>query len=390
MAKKSVRTPFYHPSISDGDIGAVARVLSSGWLTTGPVTEAFEKAVAARLGVRHAVAVSSGTIGLQIALEALGIGSGDDVITTPMTFAATVESIIRTGARPILCDITPGGLNIDPAALEKKLGRRTRAIVPVGIGGIPCEMSALRRIARRHRVAIIEDAAHTLGAAYRGKPVGRWADATVFSFYATKSITTGEGGMIVTDSARLARRARLLAHHGITRPTWDRKRSNRGQGYRYDVAALGHKANLSDVAAALGLSQMRRFDRLMARRRRIADWYRKALSRCDLVSWPEVPAGAEPSHHLCQVLLHIDSLDCSRDVIYDELRRAGVECGVHFIPLYHFSFYRGMAGLAPRNFPVTERIYQRILTLPLYPDMTRQQVEICAGVLTDALSHHRV
>ncbi|HUU46470.1 MAG TPA: DegT/DnrJ/EryC1/StrS family aminotransferase [Acidobacteriota bacterium] len=381
--------PFSRPTVSRADMAAVMRVLRSGWLTTGPVTAALERAVAERLGVRYAVATSSGTAGLQIALESLGIGPGDEVITTPMTFTATAEAITRAGARPVFCDITPGTLNIDPVAVARRITKKTRAMVPVGIGGIPCEMTALRRSARQHGMVIVEDAAHSLGATYHDRPIGRWAQATVFSFYATKNMTTGEGGMIVTDVRRLAERARLLANHGITRPTWMRETDAGREGYRYDVETLGRKANLSDVAAALGLSQWRRFDRLIAKRRRIADWYRDGLAGCDLIAWPAVPARSLSSCHLCQVLLRIEQLRVGRDRVWSALKQAGIECGVHFIPLHHFTYYRRTFGLKPQQFPVTEDAYRRVLTLPSYPAMTRRQVRQVTETLVAVLEAHR-
>ena len=370
-------------------MAAVMRVLRSGWLTTGPVSAALERAVAERLGVRYAVATSSGTVGLEIALEASGVGPGDEVITTPMTFTATAEAIIRGGARPVFCDIAPGTLNIDPRAVARRVTKKTRAVVPVGIGGIPCEMTALRRIARDHRLVIIEDAAHSLGATYHGRPIGHWAQASVFSFYATKNMTTGEGGMIVTDKRRIAERARLLANHGITRPTWMRQADADRKGYRYDVQMLGRKANMSDVAAALGLSQWRRFDRLIAKRRRIAEWYRDGLAGCDLIAWPTIPARSLSSWHLCQVLLRIEALRIDRDRVWHAMKQAGIECGVHFIPLFHLTYYRRTFGLRSQQFPVTEDAYRRVLTLPSYPTLTRQQVKHVTETLISVLDAHR-
>jgi len=388
---KPVRRPvpqasFYRPSITREDRQAVAAVMRSGWLTSGPRAEAFEQAVARQLTVKYAVAVSSGTAALQLALEASGIGAGHEVITSPLTFTATAEAIIRAGARPVFADVTPGGLNIDPDAIAAKINSRTAAIIPVGIGGIPCATSSIRGLARKSGLMVIEDAAHTLGASYRGRAIGRWAHATAFSFYATKNLTTGEGGMVVTDSRRLADRVRLLANHGITRPTWARRQSGE---YHYDVAALGLKANMSDLLAALGLSQLRRFDRLMSRRRRVMDWYRAALRDCDLIAWPTVPAHAVSSCHLCQVFLKTEELSAGRDTILQALQAAGVPCGVHFIPLYRFSYYRKVLGLRVRDFPATERAWRSVLTLPQYSDLPRRDVIRISQILISTLRQYR-
>jgi dTDP-4-amino-4,6-dideoxygalactose transaminase len=360
--------PFHVPWTDEREIAAAAASIRSGWLTTGPQVRLFEEGLARSVGARHAIAVNSCTAALHLALAAAGVGKGDEVLTSPYTFAATGEAILYLGARPRFADIDPATLNLDPAQVERRLTRRTAAIVPVHIAGLPCDLEALEGLARRRRIPVIEDAAHALGAEIAGRPIGALSEMTCFSFYATKNLATGEGGMITLDDRRLADRLRRLSLHGLSRDAW--KRYARGGRWRYDVVELGFKYNMTDVAAAIGLVQLAKFPEMQRRRQALARRYTRLLGDVEAFETPAAPAGMRHAWHLYIVRLRPGVLRVGRDRFLEQLGAAGIGHSVHFLPLHLFSWYRKTFGYRAGDFPHTERESARAFSLPLHPGLS--------------------
>src|SRR5690349_6658987 len=328
--------PFHLPSIGDEEVQEVEAALRSGWLTTGPRTAQFEKDFSAYVDSPYALALNSCTAGLHVALAALGIGKGDEVITTPLTFCSTVHTISHTGATPVLADVCVDG-NIDPEAIERAITPRTRAIIPVHLAGLPCEMNAIWDIARRRGIFVVEDAAHAAGTQYAGRRIGAApigdapaSDAIAFSFYATKNMTTGEGGMVTTASETLASRMRILSLHGMSRDAWDRY-SERGNWY-YEVAEPGFKYNLTDLQSALGIHQLRKLESFIDTRTRFAEIYNRELGDLAELELPPDRTGTRHAWHLYILRLNLDLLDIDRKKFITELADRGVGTSVHFIP----------------------------------------------------------
>ena len=379
--------PLSRPSIGSEEIEEVTACLRSGWLTSGPRVSRFEEGFAGAVGAAHAVAVTSGTAGLHLALLAAGIGAGDEVVTTPMTWAATGNMVLAVGARPVFVDIDPATLNIQPEAVERAVTPRTRAIVPVHFAGQPVDLDPLRVIAARRGLSLIEDAAHALGTHYRGHPVGGGSTAAVFSFHPIKAITTGEGGMITTDDAAFADRLRLLRFHGVTRDAWGRygKRATPA----YEIVTLGFKYNMTDLQAALGLAQLSRLEEFIAARTRAAGWYRTALEGLPGVEMlAPVPYPARHAWHLLVVRLRLEALRVGRDAIMEALLEANIGVGLHFKALHLHRFYREQLGLTPGDLPEATRASESILSLPLFPDLTREDVTDVATALSDVIRRH--
>ncbi len=364
--------PFHVPSIAEGEIHAVSSVLKSGWLTTGPVCQEFESKFATYVGTRHALAVSSGTAALHLALRVAGVESGDEVITTPYTFVAVGETIQYLGAKPVFVDIDPATLNIDPAAIESAVTDRTKAILPVHIAGYPCEMNAILSIARAHNLRVIEDAAHALPAKYDGRTIGSIGSLTAFSFYATKNLTTGEGGMLTTDDEALAERIKVLRIHGIAGDAW--KRYQKGGRWFYEVVENGYKYNLGDVQSAIGIVQLERLDEMQAVRQRHNGLYRQTLANSPLILPPSEDERRRSAHHLFIVRLDPQKTTWSRRDFVEALQREGIFPSVHFIPLHLHPYYREM-GYRQGMFPRAEEAYEQALSLPFYPAMPDSSVE---------------
>jgi dTDP-4-amino-4,6-dideoxygalactose transaminase len=374
--------PLSRPSIGDAEIAEVTACLRSGWLTSGPRVAAFEKAFATAVGASHAVAVSSATAGLHLALLAAGIGPGDEVITSPMTWAATGNMIFAVGARPVLADVDEATLNVDPVAVEAAVTSRTRAILPVHFAGQPADLDRLRAIAHRHGLALIEDAAHALGTVYRDRPIGAGGGAVVFSFHPIKAITTGEGGMVTTDDAELAERLRLLRFHGVARDAWTRYGQQRVPDY--EIVTVGFKYNMTDLQAALGLVQLARLEEFIAARTRIAGWYEEALSDVPGVALlGRVPYPARHAWHLLVIRLRPDRLRIGRDEMMAALLAANVGVGLHFKALHLHALYRERLGIRPGALPHATRASAAILSLPLFPAMTREDVRDVTTALGD-------
>ncbi len=364
--------PFSLPEIGQEEIDEVADTLRSGWLTNGPKTRTFEAAFREATDSKHAVALSSCTAGLHLALLASGIGPGDEVITTPLTFAATVSMIIHTGATPVLADIREDDYNIDPQQIEKRITPRTKAIIPVHYAGQPCRMDEILSIAKVHNLRVIEDAAHALGASYRGKPIGTIGDCAVFSFYPIKPITTGQGGMLTTDDDELAERVRLLSLHGLSKNAWDRY-SDKGSAF-YQVLAPGFNYVMTDIQAALGIHQMRRLPGFQAQRVELARQYDEQLADLPEIIRPEVRSDVDHCRHLYAIRVDADRLKIGRDEVIEELRARGVGTSVHFIPIHYHPYFSDRLGLHEGDFPVAERVFGGLISLPLYSRMTSANV----------------
>jgi len=365
--------PFHVPFVGPEETEELLDTLRSGWLTLGPKTKRFEARLAQYVGSRHAIAVNSCTAGLHLALVALGIGEGDEVITTPLTFCATVNVIVHQRATPVLIDIRSDDFNLDPNQIEAKVTPRTKAIITVDFGGQPCRYAEINEIARRRGLRVIEDAAHSVGASYNGRKVGSLADITAFSFYATKNISTGEGGMVTTDDDELADRMRILSLHGISRDAWKRY-SAEGSWY-YEVLCPGYKYNMTDIQASLGLHQLERLDAWTEAKHRIADTYNQAFAVLPEVEVPQANSGVVHAWHLYVLRIREEALRINRAQFIEALRELGIGTSVHFIPIYRHPWYRQRYAFPPEAFPNTETFYRGAISLPIYPTMTDAQVE---------------
>lgn len=373
--------PYGHQSISEEDIAAVAAVLRGDWLTCGPDVDAFERAFAQYVGAKHAVSFANGTAALHGAMSAAGVEPGDAVIVPPLTFAATSNSAVYLGGVPVFADISRDTFCMDPADADRaarECGRRVKVFAPVSFAGYPVDIAAFKELARRHGAVVIEDGCHALGAERNGKKVGAEADMTAFSFHPVKHITTGEGGMVTTDSDRYAEHLRAFRAHGITRDPSKFKRSYAG-GWDNDMQCLGYNYRLSDIQCALGASQLKRVDHFVARRREIAAMYEERLRDIDGVELP--PSCAGHSWHLFAARFPADR----RAQIFDRLREAGLGVQVHYIPVYAHSFYREHFPQDAARFPVSEETCARELSLPIFCGMTDEQVDLAVEDVRQAL-----
>lgn len=362
--------PFALPDIGEEEIAAVVACLRSGWITTGPISKQFERAFADYLvDGGETIAVNSATAGLHLALEALGIGPGDEVIVPTLTFTATAEVVRYLGAQPVFVDIDPSTLNISPAAIAAAIGPRTRAVIPVHYAGLACDMDSILALAAQHNLRVIEDAAHAFPARYHNRLIGTLeSDVVVFSFYANKTMTTGEGGMIVTRDPRVAQRIRLMRIHGISSDAFHRYVSQTPAWY-YEVVAAGFKYNLTDIAASIGIEQLRKIDCFLERREQLASRYDSALSCLPITLPPRAQNGSTHAWHLYVIRL-TSAAKRGRDEIIRRLSERGIGTSVHFIPLHRQPYWRESYALRPEVFPAAEHAYQSMLTLPLYTRMS--------------------
>ena len=373
--------PIAVPCITEREKQLVLESLTSGWVTTGPRTHELAERIAALAGAKHAVCVNSATGALHLALEAMGIGPGDEVITSPYTFAATVNVIEHVRATPVLVDVEADTLCIDPRRVEAAITPRTKVVLSVDYGGHPCDYDALRAITAPRAIRIVDDAAHALGAAYKGRPVGdaSLADVTAFSFYATKNLTTGEGGAAVTDDTALAERIQLLSLHGMSRDAW--KRYGDTGSWFYEVVAPGWKYNLSDVLAAIGVGQLERFGESQERRLALVERYRTQLADVPEVAVPIARPDVTHAWHLFPIALGLEQLTIDRARFITELRSENIGTSVHFIPIHFHPHFRDSLGLTEGAFPVAENAYRRAITLPLFPHMADRDVDdVCEAV----------
>lgn len=365
--------PFALPDIDEDDIQAVLEVMRSRWITTGPKVREFESQFADRVGTQHAVAVNSATAALHLALDAIGLESGDEVIVPTTTFTASAEVVRYFDAKPVLVDVEPDTMCVSPDAIESAITPQTRAIIPVHLGGHPADMDPIMAIARANGLKVIEDAAHVMPGSYHGRPIGTIGDMAAFSFYATKTIATGEGGMLVTDDEGFADRARVMSLHGMSKDSW--KRYTSAGSWRYDVVAPGFKYNMTDMAAALGITQLAKVERMAARRREIAGRYTQAFASIPEVEAPTVRQGIEHSWHLYILRLNLDELSIDRDRFIEELANRGIKVSVHFIPVHSFTYYREKYDYSDAMFPEASQQFRRSLSLPIYPVMSDEDVE---------------
>jgi dTDP-4-amino-4,6-dideoxygalactose transaminase len=391
---RNVFLPFALPDVDGCELVEIEQALRSGWVTTGPKTHQFEADFAAYIGAKHAIAVNSCTAAMHLALEAVGLGQGDEVITSPYTFAATAEVVRYFDARPVFVDVCAADLNINPELIEAAITKRTKAIIPVHIAGLPADLDAIYAIAARYGLAVIEDAAHAFPAKYKGRYIGQDLDSDVaphstdlgrsrltfhiphlicFSFYATKTITTGEGGMLCTDDDALAERCHIMALHGISKDAW--KRYTAEGSWYYEIIAPGYKYNMTDVAAAMGLAQLRKAERMWRQRCEIARRYNQVFSGLPELHLPDERAECQHAWHLYILRLNLERLRIDRAQFIQELKQLNIGTSVHFIPLHLHPYYRETYGYTPADFPVAYAEYQRVISLPIYSRMSDEDVE---------------
>ena len=365
--------PFHKPYLTDDEINEVIDALKSGWWTTGPKAVRFENEFNSYIGSRFSVAVSSWTAAAHLALEAINLKPGDEVIVPSFTFTACAEIVCYFKAKPVIVDVQRDTYNIDPKEIEKAITKNTKVIIPVHYGGQPCDMDEILDIARKNNLYIIEDAAHALPSFYKGKIIGTLGDVTCFSFYATKTLATGEGGMICTDNEEVAKRCSIMRLHGINSDAWKRY-SEEGSWY-YEVIAPGYKYNFTDIQAALGLAQLKKINELQAKRKEIFDLYNEGFEDNEFIRLYKIKEDRVSSYHLYPIELNINRLKVSRSRFIEELKERGIGASVHFIPLYRHPYYQKTFNLKPENYPVSEKIYKGIITLPIWPGMKISQIK---------------
>jgi perosamine synthetase len=385
---ESLLIPFHRAAIGEEEVHAAAEVMRSGWMTMGPKTFEFEREFAKYVGAQHAVAVSSGTAALHLSLEAAGIRAGDEVLLPTTTFTSTAEVVAYLGAKPVLVDVDPVTMNMDPEDATRRITARTRALIPVHLGGQPCDMHEIHTLARAYHLRVIEDAAHALPSEYQGKRVGQISEFTCFSFYATKTLTTGEGGMITTNNSAAADRMRLMRLHGIGRDAW--KRYCAEGSWFYEVLEAGFKYNLTDFQAAIGLVQLARCDALRQARQAIAQRYSRAFSSSDELIVPTVKPGRQTSWHLYILRLRLERLKANRDSFIQALHRRGVGCSVHFIPLHLQPYYRRAYGYKAGDLPRAEQQYRSCVSLPIFPGLSEQEIAYVIQTVQETVTDFRM
>jgi dTDP-4-amino-4,6-dideoxygalactose transaminase len=379
--------PYHQPLIDADDEGAVVETLRSGWLTTGPRTKGFEKDLAAYAGAAYCVGVNSCTAALHLALEAVGVGSGDEVITSPITFASTANVIVHRGARPVFVDVEPDTFNINPGGIEAALTPRTKALIPVDFAGQPCDLDAIMGIGARHGLPVIEDAAHALGADYKGRRIGGIADMTCFSFYANKNITSGEGGALTTNRQEWADRITVMALHGLSRDAWKRYSA---EGYRHwDIIAPGYKYNMFDVQAALVGSQFKKLEAFQVRRDALKARLDAGLKDIAELAFPAERSWGTHAHHLYPIVVRTEMLRADRDVIMNAIQGENIGIGVHFRAVHLHPFYVGTFGFRRGMFPNAEYYSDRAISLPIYPRMTDEDADDVVAAVRKVISHYR-
>jgi dTDP-4-amino-4,6-dideoxygalactose transaminase len=374
------RLPFSRPCLGEDEISAVVAVLRSGWITSGPWVQRFERDFAAYVGAEHAIAVTSCTAALHLALLAHGIGPGDEVVTSALTWPASANAVELVGARAVFADVDPGTLQVTAATLERALSPATRALLPVHFAGQACELDGIGALARARGLLVVEDAAHALGTEHRGQRIGGGMDTTCFSFHPIKNITSGEGGMLTSADAGIAERLALLRFHGVSRDAFARY-EGRGSA-RYETLLPGFKYNLTDLQAALGATQLARLDDFIARRTRLAELYAKELASCDALSLrTAAPHTTRHAWHLFVVSLELERVRCDRDEFMARLSELGIGTGLHFTAVHLHRYYRERYGYAPGDLPAAERASETVLSLPLYPDLREQDVaRVCDAI----------
>lgn len=373
--------------MDDDEINEVVDTLKSGWLTTGPKTHRFEEAFKAYIGCKHAIGLNSCTAGLHLSLNAMGFKPGDEVITTPLTFPATANVILHQNLKPVFADIEEGTLNIDVRKIGEKINRNTRAIMPVHFAGHSCDMDAIDDLARKHNLTVIEDAAHALETRYKGRKIGNLGHLTSFSFYATKNITTGEGGMLTTNDDALAEKIRMARLHGLSKDAW--KRYGKEGFSHWELHLPGYKYNMSDINAALGIHQLKKVDRFLDLRKQYAALYDQAFRDMEELRALQILDYTSHAHHIYVIALCLEKLTVTRDQFLDAMQAAGIGVAVHFSALHLQPFYRKEHGTKPEDLPVATRCSERILSLPLYPKMSVADVERVIHTVVTLIKKYR-
>ncbi len=383
----SVDLPFHKSWLEEEEHREVEDTLNSGWLTTGPKAQKFEEAFKDYIGCKHAVALNSCTAGLNLALTVQNFAEGDEVITTPMTFPATTNVILLQRLKPVFADIEPGTLTIDPRKIEAEITPRTRAIIPVHFAGHPCDMTPIQELADRHKLVIIEDAAHALESGYKGKKIGNLGNATAFSFYANKNITTGEGGMLVTNDDALAETIRIMRLQGISRDAW--KRYGKSGFSHWEHTLAGHKCNMSDLNASIGMHQIKKVERFMTLRKKYVSMYDRAFADVAELETLAVRDYATHAHHLYVISLHLERLTIDRDGFLDAIQSTGIGVALHYVALHLQPYYVKNFNTKPQDFPIASNYSERVITLPLYPKMSSADVERVIGTVKDLIKKFR-
>jgi len=369
--------------LDDGDIACVVEVLKSDWITQGPKVEEFETKVAEYCRAKYAVAVSSGTAALHAACAVVGITNGDEAITTPITFAATANAVVYCGGKPMFADVTEDTLNIDPKEIKKKLSHKTRTILPVDFAGHPAELEEIMAMARERGLVVIEDATHALGAEYRGRKIGSLADMTVFSFHPVKHITTGEGGMILTNNQEFYEKLKIFRHHGIVKDNLDKG------SWHYEIYNPGYNFRITDFQCALGISQLKKLDRFVQRRREIAAKYNKAFAQMEEIATPIEDKGVKAVYHIYVIQLRAELLKVGRKEIFEALRAENIGVTVHYMPLHLHPFYQREFGYRKGDYPEAERYYERAITLPIFPKMSDEDANDVIKAVHKVICYYR-
>ncbi len=378
---------FHKPFISEEEIDEMVDTLRSGWLSMGPKTIRFEEEFNKYIGAKKSVAVSSWTAAGHLTLEAFGIEKGDEVIVPTMTFPATAEIVCYFGAKPVIVDVDPDTLNISLEEIQKAITPKTKAIIPVHYGGQPCDLDEINEIAKANNIKVLEDAAHSLPATYKGKKIGTISDVTCFSFYATKTLSTGEGGMICTNDQELAERCAIMRLHGINRDAW--KRYSEAGSWYYEVVAPGYKYNFTDLQASLGLPQLKKVDQMWETRKSIAARYLEGFKDLELITLPTMKNDRESSWHLFPIRLNLEMITKNRAQIIDELKENNVGVGVHFMPVHQHLYYSETFSLDDKNYPVASASFPRLMSLPIYPGMSDHSVEKVINTLIQVLNKYK-
>lgn len=390
LGGKPVRNEFlppFRPMIGDEEINEVIDTLKSDWITTGPKTHKFEELFKEYIGCEHAIALNSCTAGLHLSLVAIGIQEGDEVITSPFTFAATANVIIHQKAKPAFVDVEEDTYNIDAERIGEAISDKTRAIIPVHYAGHSCEMDKILKIAKEYGLTVIEDAAHALGATYKGRKIGTIGDATSFSFYATKNITTGEGGMLTTDSDELAEKIRVFSLHGISKDAWKRY-SSEGSWY-YEVLYPGYKYNMTDIQASMGIHQLKKLEQMQERREEIAKIYTETFENMPEIIPPTDKKHVRHAWHLYPIQINTNLLRIDRNNFIEALKAENIGTSVHFIPLHLHPYYRDRFGFKRGDYPNAEYVYEREVSLPIYPKMTDKDVEDVITAIGKIVNHYK-
>lgn len=376
--------PFSKPSITKKEIQEVVKTLESGWLTTGKKAKLFEERLAHYVGTKHAVSLSSGTAALFLSLIVNNIQPDDEVITTPFTFISTANVVHHLRARPIFCDIDENTYNIDPDHIEEKISKKTKAIIPVHYSGQPCDMKRIKKIAQKHHLSIVEDAAHAMGAEYYGQKVGSLGNLSCFSLFPTKNMTTGEGGFITLNDDKKAQRLIQLRLHGMTKDGW--KRYTKEGSWYYEVREAGYKYNLPDINAAIGLVQLKRLDTLNQKRKRLVDYYKKKLSNFQGIRVLNIQPKMKSSWHIFPIWVNKDTLGIDRNRLVQELWNRNIGTSVHFIPLHLQPFYQKTFAYKKGDFPVSEKVFDGIVSLPLFPEMKLSDIDAIVSAIHDTIT----